>query len=177
MPVSARRQLPLAVCDFDLADLRASGLDDATIRAAGIYTERDPTALALILNYDRAPSFCTGGGMVFPFFDSEGNRNGYATVKPHQPRIRDGKPVKYEAPLNEPPHAYISPASRARLNDGVREVVIVEGIKKALAVEQLGYAVIGLSGVWNWKVKDEERLQDDLEGSEWAGRTAYVCFD
>lgn len=165
------------VCDADLENLRASGLTDATIRAAGIYTERDPAALARLLNYERVPSFCNGGGMVFPHFDAEGNRNGYAVVKPHQPRERDGKPVKYEAPLNAPPHAYVSPASRARLKGGIREVVIVEGIKKALAVEQLGYAVIGLSGVWNWKVKDEDRLQPDLEAIGWQGLTIFILFD
>jgi hypothetical protein len=34
-----------------------------------------------------------------------------------------------------------------------------------------------LSGVWNWKLKGEDRLQPDLECIEWAGRTVYVCFD
>ena len=108
----------------------ASGLTNETVRYAGIYTERDPNALARLLNYERVPPFCNGGGMVFPHFDGDGNRNGYATVKPHQPRIRDDKPLKYEAPLGEPPHAYISPTSRAQLNAGVREAIIIEGIKK-----------------------------------------------
>jgi hypothetical protein len=172
VPVSNR--LPL--CDADLADLRASGLDDTTIRAVGIYTERDPAELAALLNYEGALPF-RGGAMVFPHFDGDGSLNGYAVVKPHQPRTSDGKPVKYEAPLGEPPHAYIAPTSRARLKDGAREVIITEGIKKALAVEQLGYAVIGLGGVWNWKVKDEERLQPDLAATDWKGRRVCVVFD
>src|SRR5438093_772381 len=100
MPVSARRQ-PLPVIDTDLANLRASGLTDETIRGVGIYTESNPAALVRLLNYDYIPSFCRGGGMVFPFFDAEGRRNGYVLVKPHEPRIRDDKPVKYEAPLGE----------------------------------------------------------------------------
>jgi hypothetical protein len=167
---------PLPLCAGDLANLRTSGLTDATIRAAGIYTESDPAALARLLGYERVPPF-HGGGMVFPHFDAEGNRNDHATVKPHQPRIRDGKPVKYEAPLDAPPHGYLGPASRARLKAGAREVVIVEGIKKALALEQLGYTVISLSGVWNWKVKGQEKLQPDLEGIVWTGLTVFICFD
>lgn len=173
MPVSRR----LPVCDHDLANLRTSGLTDEEIRAAGIYTEYDRAVLARILNYEHAPPF-TGGAMVFRHFDTEGNPNCFHTVKPHQPRFNDkGKEVKYESPHDKPPQAYVGPASRARMKAGALEIIVVEGIKKALAVEQLGYTVISLSGVYNWKVRDEERLQPDLASIEWAGRTVYICFD
>lgn len=172
MPIN-RKGLPL--CNHDLEDLLASGLDHNTIKIAGIYTEYDPNELARILKYKNVPF--SGGGMVMRYFDGAGQFNCYAVVKPHTPRICDGEPVKYEAPIGEPPRAYISSASHKLLNDGAREVVIVEGIKKALAVEQLGHAVISVSGVWNWKVKDEERLQPDLTGIKWAGMTVYICFD
>src|SRR5262249_50621694 len=81
-----------------------------------------------------------------------------------------------EAPWRVAPHAYIPPASRAHLNDGAREVVFVEGVKKALAVEQLGHAVIGLGGVDLWKHKDTDLLPE-LAAIDWTGRTVFICFD
>jgi hypothetical protein len=173
MPVSG-----LNLRTVSLAELRASTLEDATIRAARIYTESDPAKLARLLNYDDTPSFCHGGAMVFRHFDAEGNPNCHVTVKPHQPQTDDkGKVRKYESPCGKPPQAYVGPASRQRMKAGAAEIVFVEGIKKALALEQLGYTVISLSGVYNWKVKGKEKLQPDLEGMTWAGLKVFICFD
>jgi hypothetical protein len=68
--------------------------------------------------------------------------------------------------------------------DKPRTVVIVEGEKKALALQQaLGSRtiVVGLGGVWNWgrKAADGDRsLIDDFKLiKRWKDRDVYICFD
>jgi integrase len=75
-----------------LADLRRSGLTDATIRAAGLYTERDPQRVSALLGWDR-PATALGPCLVFPYAHPDGSRNGYARLKPSRPRTdkRAGK--------------------------------------------------------------------------------------
>jgi hypothetical protein len=163
----------------DLADLRRSGLTDTTIANAGAYTETDPGKLADLLN--RATSsnpWLRGGALVLPYFDADGKRNGYVRVKPRWPRLdKQGKQVKYEAPLYVPNHAYIVPAVRRLLNEGAARVLVTEGEKKCLALVQDGHAAVGLSGVYCWKLKGSEELLPDLAALNWRKRTALLLFD
>jgi putative DNA primase/helicase len=182
-----RPRLPTpAVSGRDLAGLRESGLTDETIRENGIYTvggstKEDWIKLATILNQlpERPPKeipwFCRGGGLVFPYRDLDGTPNDFVRVRPHEPRTRDGRPVKYEQPAGVPPRAYFPGASLPLLNDGTSPVFVTEGEKKALA--QLGLAAVGIGGVWCWKAKDAEELIPDLATVPWAGRTAHIVFD
>src|SRR3954465_9576114 len=85
------------------ADLRQSALIDATIRAAGIYSETDPVAVGKLLGW-AGPAAALGGAMVIPYRRPDGSLNCYARVKPDRPRVADGKPVKYESPRGRGNH-------------------------------------------------------------------------
>jgi hypothetical protein len=170
--------LPLS--DRDLADLRASGLTDDTVRANGLRTERDPVMVADLLNQVRErqrqepPWFCRDGVLVFPYRRLDGTADGFARVKPSAPRVVKGKEVKYESPRGAPLRAYFPAAALGGLR-GTADVYVTEGEKKALALSQLGLAAVGLGGVWCGC--RGTALIDDLAAVPWEGRTVFICFD
>jgi hypothetical protein len=174
MPIPRGRRTPvkpggeLPVDEHDLQDLHASGLNDATIRDNGLYTERDPGRIARMLNL-RAnlswPSYkyvCGDGALVFPYRYLSGRVNGFVRLKPRSPRFCDGKPRKYEQPLASVNHAFFPAASLPLLQGGADVVFATEGEKKSLFLSQLGLAAVGIGGVWNWKLKGEDVLIPDL---------------
>ena len=158
-----------------LADLRSSGLSDATIQAAGIYSEIDLGRLTRILGWNNVPRKLSPS-LVFPYFGVDG-ANGYSRVKPDDPRVCQGKPVKYESPKGRPNQAYLPPGTRCRLDDGQEMLLITEGEKKALALDQAGFVTVGLVGVWGWKVARQQRLLPELETLPWRGREVQIVFD
>jgi hypothetical protein len=184
-------------------DLNKSGLRPETIAASGVYSESDPDRVKELLGgYLSAKSArAMGPCLAFPFLDADGNPmtwlpaegeceepRPFIRLKPDKPRKRDGKPVKYESPLGSGNHIYIPPGVGALLSDPAKELVIVEGEKKALAGTQDGFPTIGLSGVWNWAMKRPKnpttgrgtgprKLIDDLEAIKWEGRKVTIVFD
>jgi putative DNA primase/helicase len=152
-----RSSLDRSVCGSDLANLRASGLTDETIRANRLRTEQ--------------------GSLVFPYRDLNGVVNCFARCRPQVPRVVDRKEAKYEQPKGSVPRAYFPAASLGRLRDGESPIYVTEGEKKALALAQLGLAAVGIGGVWCWKKKGTDDLIDDLAAVPWAGRPVYVVFD
>jgi hypothetical protein len=163
------------VCRQDLDTLRASGLTDETIRENELYTEPDPAKVAAILKHGHGEAY-TQGGLVFPYRDLKGSGDGYARVRPHTPRTRNGKPVKYEQPADAPCRAYFPKASLDLLRDGAAPFITV-GEKKALALAQTGKAAVGIGGAWGWKQKGTDELIDDLAAIGWRGQTVYIVFD
>jgi len=160
-----------------LAELRASGLSDDTIVAAGIYSVAD-AKVAEILKW-QPKEHHWGPAMAFPFAD------GYTRVKLDHPRTNGkGEPIKYESPVKSVNRAYFPP----NFNDLPQDVIVVtEGEKKALAISQLGIACIGLVGVWGWQQKrqrsdtgkayGERKLIPDLEKIDWKDKTVILAFD
>lgn len=101
-------------------------------------------------------------------------------VRPDNPRVCDGKPIKYETPrgarmtLDVPPHA------RASLGDPRVPLFITEGVRKADAGVSHGLCTIALLGVWNWRGTNDAGGKTALP--EWEsvalnGRMVYVVFD
>lgn len=167
------------VWNHDLENLRAAGLTDATILVNKVRTEFDSGKLAAILNCGPGSTACLGG-LVFPYRDLAGEVNCFARVRPHHPRTRDGKPIKYEQPKDSPMRAYFPAGSLEKLRDAGEPIYVTEGEKKALALSQLDLAVIGLGGVWCGCKRNEagsHDLIDDLAAIEWSGRTVYITFD
>lgn len=185
-------------------DLRLSGLSDETIAASGIYSESNPDCVRellgsyLSLKTVRAMGPC----LAFPFLDAEGkpmtwlpadakpdeSLRLFVRLKPDKPRKRDGKPIKYESPLKSGNRIYIPPSVGGVLADPTKELVIVEGEKKALAGTQHGFPTIGLAGVWNWAIKRPKnpatgkgmgprKLIEDLQAISWKGRKVTIVFD
>lgn len=146
---------PLSVDAHDLANLRESGLKDSTIRANGLRTE--------------------GDALVFPYRNLEGEVNCFCRIRPHEPRVIDGRAAKYIQPKGSPVRAYFPKESLEKLRNKVSPIFITEGEKKALKLAQEGYAAIGLGGVDCWG-KDGE-LIPDLSAIGWDCRDVFIVFD
>lgn len=166
---------PAGILPHHVRELRASGLSDATLSAAGIYSETKYDSLAALLNRRKLPKRMAPA-IVFPFIDAEG-RNGYCRLKPDHPRTINGKPVKYESPTGQPNQIYLPPGVAALLADASAELLITEGEKKSLKATQDGFPCIGLVGVYGWKDAKHERLLPALERIAWKGRPAFIVFD
>lgn len=147
----------MQVCRSDLQNLRESGLSDATIRENKLRTENQ--------------------SLVFPYHDLKGKTNGFARKRPHKPRTKNGKQVKYEQPKGKPLRAYFPKRSLKFIRDGKSDIYFTEGEKKALALSQLGVAAIGLGGVWCACKKGTDDLIPDLAEITWDDRTVFVVFD
>jgi hypothetical protein len=149
---------PLPLCANDLANLKASGLTNATIRANGLRTE--------------------DASLFFPYRDLDGNVNCFYRRRLHKPITgKHGKRVRYLQPKGSPLRAYFPVASLDNLRDGVSPVYVTEGEKKALALAQLGLAAVGIGGIWCGCKKGTEQLIDDIATLPLKDRVVYIVFD
>jgi hypothetical protein len=167
-----------------LAELKASGLTNATIEAAKIYTETDSQTICHLMGHNNLSLINNSHALVIPF-----GYDGYCRLKLTNPRTRKGtsnKTIKYESPFGSVQHPYFPPNTfddivKHDLNE--KEIFIVEGEKKALklwqefAEHEIDAWVIGLTGVYGWKQKQQEKLIPWLEQLHWANRPVYLCFD
>jgi len=176
----------LPVNNKHLAELRASGLTDETIRAAGIRSITGAEATEFLgwqsKNY-RHPD-----GILFPRIDCDGHINGSGQYKPDFPRENPkGKGViKYETPPKTPVSGNFGPRFKENLGSG-KPLVLTEGAKKCYAVDQLGYPAIALPGVWGFgkkRLRDEtgkaygkRQLIPDFQKIDWSGRKVVIAFD
>lgn len=164
------------------ADLRSSGLTDATIEASGIYSESDHDEIRRLLNWKRQAK-SLGPCLVFPYRQSNGEFNGFAKLKPDNPQTINGKARKYEQPLGVSPKPYLTPAAIAEIQDRFfGGLTFTEGEKKANAASQAGYPCIGLSGPFGWTKKRADKTQprtliDELAAIDWNGRHGTIIFD
>jgi hypothetical protein len=69
---------------------------------------------------------------------------------------------------------YIPSKVTTILGDVSIPIDITEGEKKALKACQEGLYCVGITGLWNWKVKGENRLIQDFDRVALEGRT--VCL-
>ncbi len=165
------------------AHLRASGLEDATVAAAGLHSVDEREARAL--GYARGVA-----GLCFPYPGCEvvvdGRRVPYTRIRVDRPR-EPGR--RYENPLTARLSEGLAfypfvPAEVAGLRkDPRRAVVVTEGEKKALALTQAGWPAIGLPGVFLFTDPASEApaarrpLHPALRRWAWRGREVLVCFD
>jgi putative DNA primase/helicase len=121
-----------------MADLRASGLADETIRAAGVYSLA-PRYIEHFFRRGDVPAEVLSA-MCFPYQGGD-----FARIKLF-PSL--GK-MKYAQP----------PGTGARLYMpfpvGEGPLYVAEGEKKTLAAKQAGLAAAGVGGIWNWLTKSQ----------------------
>jgi putative DNA primase/helicase len=166
-----------------LADLRRSGLSDETISRCRFRSITDAKTIRHVLGWNAAHAGI-GPCLGIPFPAPDGKLNGYARLKPDTPRLsqKDGTPVKYESPRGKRNHAYFPPGTWGILFDATKPLILTEGEKKAAKADQDGFPAIGLTGVYGWQKKREDKeapreLIPDLEAITWAGRTVYLVYD
>jgi len=152
-----------------LADLRASGLSDDTIRAAGLFTPA-PGDLPRLLSPRLAHH--VRHILVFPY---PGAGPFYrAKLFPPQPDGH-GHTMRYYQPAGTAPRLYLPPRVQAALTTPSVAIHLTEGEKKALRADQEGLACIGLGGLWSWR--HDGRAIGDLDRVDWYGRDAILVPD
>ncbi|MBI4566305.1 MAG: DUF3854 domain-containing protein [Planctomycetes bacterium] len=101
-------------------------------------------------------------------------------IRPDEPRIVDGKPVKYETPRGSRMVLDVPPAAGGRIGDPSVPLFITEGARKADAAVSRGLCCIDLLGVWNWRGANEhdgKTALADWESVALNDRKVYVVFD
>ena len=174
---------PPTLLDCHREHLRESTLSDKTIAAAGIYSVQDPTQAGSLLCWSRPAPVPS---IAFPVFDRAG-KVVQTILRPDAPRRNENdKPIKYESPLGRatrlyfPPDDLVSPELWMNLS---QPLLVVEGIKKALAAAQVGTTAVSAQGVWLWHDTEHKRqtgqwqLHPDLVGVPLKERDVFIAFD
>jgi hypothetical protein len=156
--------------------LAASGISDAVAEARGyrsVTTKAELMRLGFSAPQRRVPA------LLIPVFGVSGEIATYQ-VRPDEPRIRGGKPVKYEIPAGSRMVLDVHPACRLRLADPKTPLFITEGIRKGDAAASKGLCCITFLGVWNWRGTNDQGGKvalSDFESVALNGRAVYIAFD
>ncbi|MGH7302989.1 MAG: DUF3854 domain-containing protein, partial [Candidatus Rokuibacteriota bacterium] len=169
---------PLNLHPETLEDLRRSGLDDATIAAAGLYTPA-PGDLPRLLSARLVDQ--VRHVLVFPY---DGASHGGLWRRDDEfvrcklfPPVSDGQghTIRYYQRAGTPPRLYIPARARAALADPSMPLLITEGEKKALKANQEGLVCIAVGGLWNWQTGG--RPIADLDRIDWYERETAIVPD
>jgi hypothetical protein len=161
-----------------LEDLRRSGLDDATIAAAGLYTPA-PVDIPRFLSARLANQ--VKHILIFPY---DGPGHGSLWRRDDEfvrcklfPPVGDGKghTIRYYQRGGTPARLYLPERVRAMLADPAAPLLVTEGEKKALKANQEGLAAIAVGGLWNWQTGG--RPIADLDRIDWCERPTLVAPD
>ncbi len=154
------------------ADLQKSGLSDDTILDAGIKSV-PPDQINKKLGFNIP-------GLVsmyeIPFDDNYSRFRIFYEAGKEFYENGDKKP-KYLTKKGSCNRLYIPAAAESILNDVSVPLEITEGEKKALKACQEGLHCIGITGLWNWKVKDENKLIECFNKIAFGGRIVFITPD
>jgi hypothetical protein len=156
--------------------LRGSGISSEVVKARGYRTIETKAELRRL---GFADSQCNPPGLLIPIFSPTGEVANYQ-FRPDQPRIRNGKPVKYETPWGSQMSLDVHPFAREKLGDPTAPLWITEGVKKGDALASRGLCAVALLGVWNWRGTNEQGGKMALPEWEYIalnGRQVYLVFD
>jgi hypothetical protein len=155
-------------------DLAKSALSEDTIRAAFIRSV-PPSMITRLLDLD-LPGIRSA--LLFPFRSPAGGFMSHTRVKVFPSLTdRDGHTIKYLGPRGEGPRLYFPRAAMTAVLEDDRPVYLVEGVKKALAVAQVGLPAVGFEGVEAWHRKGSRELLDDFAALRLAGRVVELLPD
>lgn len=166
---------PLA--EHHLAALAASGITAEHAARRGYETITDSKRLAEIAIVSAARRHVPG--LLVPMLAVDGSTWGWQ-YKPDQPRLRDGKPVKYETPWQQRNGLDVPPGVGPMLGDPSVPLWITEGCKKADCGALHGLCIVALSGVWNWLCTNSaggKLALPDFQDIALNGRDVVIAFD
>jgi hypothetical protein len=117
--------------------------------------------------------------LLIPVYSPRGEISTYQ-VRPDEPTIKDGKPVKYQTPTNSRMALDVHPSMCDELGKVSVSLFITEGIKKGDALTSRGLCTVTLLGVSSFRGKNEHGGKTVL--AEWEyinleGRQVYIIFD
>jgi putative DNA primase/helicase len=141
-----------------VSDLRASGLTDETMRAAGVYSLR-PCDFARFFSPRGIPNEIETA-LCFPYLGSS-----FARIKLFPALVK----MKYAQLPGTGAKLY------APFSVKTEDIIVTEGEKKTLAAHQAGINTVGVGGVWNWLSSGEPI--SDLKLIEWNGRDVTIIPD
>lgn len=93
-------------------------------------------------------------GLLVPQLRADGSCWGYQ-YRPDEPRLRNGKPVKYETPVGQRNGIDVPAGVGLMLGDPQVPLWITEGVKKADAGAVAGLCIVALPGVWSWRGRND----------------------
>ena len=167
----------MSLKNHHLAMLADSGITPAHATRRGYESIDDPARLAQI-GIVKAARGCVPGLLV-PMLRPDGSTRHWQ-YRPDNPRLLDGKLVKYETPWRQPNSLDFPPGVAPMLADPAFPLWVTEGIKKADCGAINGLCIVGLIGVWNWVGTNSAGGKMAL--ADWRdialnGRRVIVAFD
>jgi len=131
-----------------------------------------------------------GSGLVIPYPDprtgsplmvgNNGDMREFTRVRldsPERARDRNGSPSKYLSRRGSGQQPYVLPSVAAEIENGLHELILVEGEKKTIKAVLEGFPAIGLAGNWGWKAKDKQELLPLLASYLRANMVVTVVWD
>ena len=156
--------------------IEASAISGEVAEARGYFSVSEPKEL----NGMFGPSQRLAPGLVIPVLDAYGERV-FFQLRPDNPRVKDGRILKYENPAGRTMVIDVPPATRPHLRNPKVTLWITEGIRKADALASIGLRAVALNGVWNWRGKGEDGGSTTLPDWEAIAlndrRKVVICFD
>jgi len=156
-----------------VADLRKSGLSDATIELQKI-TDVPPDIINKLLGFS-APK--VRSAYLIPFPDPRGGWMDHVRMKVFPSMTTEKGTIKYLQPKHSGVRVYFPLATLDAVLHSDDPLYIIEGEKKALSVAQLGLPSIGICGVEGWHVAGSKDLHFDFDGVRLGGRPVHVVPD
>jgi Domain of unknown function (DUF3854) len=157
-----------------LADLKKSRLMDEMIALCQFRSAR-PHDIRRFKSVDSA--------LVIPYFDLDGKPTTFERLKFFPPLIHvDGTVQKYSQEHGSDSELYIPPLHpwKEIAADPTQVIVVTEGEKKSACGCQAGLFCVGISGVWNWRIKldrHERMVVPGLDLFVWQDRAVEMVPD
>jgi hypothetical protein len=129
-----------------------SGISEEVIEARGYQTVEKKADLMRLGFSDTQRNV---PGLLIPAYAPAGDIATYQ-FRPDEPRIKDGKPVKYETPSGSRMVLDVHPFAREMLGDPAVPLLITEGVRKGDALVSRDLCAVALLGVWNWRGRNED---------------------
>jgi hypothetical protein len=159
------------------AQLLAASAIAAEVAATRGY--RSVTEKKVLARYGFSPVQQQVPALLIPVWDVCGEVALYQ-ARPDEPRVKDGKAIKYETPQGARMVLDVPPCVRSQLGDPETPLLVTEGARKADAAVSVGLCCVALLGVWNWRGSNEHgglTALADWESVALKGRRVYLVFD
>lgn len=156
--------------------IEGSGISREVAEARGYFTATTKSVLET-MGFSRAQQNVPA--LVIPIYGVTGELVTYQ-IRPDRPRIKDGKPLKYETPAGSRMAIDVPRPVRGQLGDPAVPLFVTEGARKADSAVSHGLCCISVLGVWNWRGKNEaggKVALPDWELVALNGREVYLCWD
>lgn len=153
-----------------------SGIDPIAVEERGYRTVEKKADLKRLGFSDAQTS--TPGLLILIYSPTE--EKTLYQFRPDEPRVRNGKIVKYETPRGSTMTLDVHPFARERLGDPTTPLLITEGSKKGDALVSRGFCALALIGVWTWRGTNARGGKTALPDWEYVAlneRRIYIVFD